>query len=190
MIDNWWTLKLNVLKIYEKTGNKLALARTYNEILENSTNCKYWFGMNGEEAKKIRDELISFGEKAIKILTEEIENNFELARAYCWTSWYYTLNNSIYNIGLFKKEEIEKGLKYSKKALEISKKIEDKWLLSWSYQSAAFAANLENDLISAIKLSKRQLIEGRITKDHYLLGLGQTFFIMFSQSKARIEEDP
>ena len=189
LIEKWWAQKNNVLKIYHQSGDKLALVKTYNDILENSTNCKYWFGMNWEEAKKIRDELISCGEKAITILTEEIEDSFELARAYCWTSWYYTMSNSIYIVG-DKTEEIQKGLDYSRKALEISKKIGDKWLISWSYNSAAFAANLADDLNSSINFLKCQIEQGRITRDHYLLGFGKTFLVMTSSLKARLEEDP
>ena len=189
LIDEWWALNSELIKIYGRYEDKLALAKTYNEIIEKSTNCKYWFGMNWKEAKEIRNELISYGENAIAILTEEIEDNHELACAYCWTSWYYIMNNSIYNIA-GNPEEIKKGLKYSKKALKISKKIGDKWLISWSYMSTAFAANSKNDFSSSINFLNSQIEEGRITEDHYLLGLGKVFLIMISNFYAILEEDP
>jgi len=189
LIDEWWTLNSKLIKIYGLFEDKLALAKTYNELVEKSTNSKYWFGINSEEAKDIRNELISYGEKAIAVLTKEIEDDFELARAYCWTSWYYTLDNSVYNV-TGKTEEIRRGFNYARKAQEISKKIENKWLIAWSYNSAAFAANLDNDISSSVNFFKCQIEQGRITRDHYLLGLGKTFFVLMGQLKAKLEEDP
>ena len=74
-LDEWWILESNILKAYEKIGNQFAIAKTCNDMLEGSANCRYWLGINWKDSMKIRDEIISLGERSIEILTEEKERS-------------------------------------------------------------------------------------------------------------------
>ena len=136
-LNEWWSLKSKVLKAHEKADDKFGLAKTCNDMMEGSIACRFWLGSNWKKSKRIRQELISLGERAISILTE-IENKYELARAYCWTCYYYLVNNVV--IADVKTDESKKGIVYSKKALKLSQETEDAWLIGWSNSSAAPAA--------------------------------------------------
>ena len=185
-IDEWWQLKSKILKQLEKKGDQLAIAKTCNDIIENSFDFYYYMGTNTNESNIIRQELISLGEKAIKIL-KKLDNSYELARAYCWTSWYYLFANQYSE----KDENIQKGSYYSKIAVETSQKTDDVTLIGWCYHSRALALQLsENKIVSALELFKKQSSLARISKDKYLLGIAQFWRITMGLYLSFLDEDP
>jgi len=187
-LDKWWLLKSEVLAAYEKMGDQMSKAKICNDMLEGSADCRYWLGLNSKESIKIRDQLLSLGEQAIKTLTNS-GSTFELARAYCWTSYYYLISNSKALIDP-SKDMIQKGSNYSKKALEIAQEIEDAWLIGWAYHSQSLAADKENNIESTINFLKFQIKYGEMAKDHYLTGLGRFMLVVFNNLFGSIEEDP
>ncbi len=185
-LDEWWKTKSKILKIYEKEGNNLALAKTCNDMLEGSADCRCWLAKNWEETIEKKEKLITLGERAIEILAKE-KDIHQLARAYCWTSWH----SFIGAVG----EEIEEtfrrnALNYSKKALELSREIDDAWLMGWSYDSLGRGQIQENEISSALKCFELQIMKGNITRDKYLSGVGKFLLVMLGIVSTFNTEDP
>jgi len=170
LIEEWWILKSKILETYEKLGDRLSVAQTCIDLLQNSYDCYYWIGKNLEELKEKRNRLLSLGEKAINILSE-LNKCYELARAYYWTS-SINLHSNTHVIGL-SEEKIRKCSMFIKKSLEISKKIGDPWLLGWCYYSASQLARNQNDHKAQTHYLKLLLELGETIKDNYLLGMGR-----------------
>jgi len=186
-IAEWWTLKSKVLDTYEKMGDQLHFGKICNDMLQNSYDSYYWIGRNSGELEEKRNKLISLGEKAITILSE-LNENHELARAYCWTSLFY-LKDNLMELGSTEKE-IKKGLIYSKKALKLSKKLGDAYLIGWSFHSTSHAANIQNDYDAQIDFLNLSLQKGEIIKDNYLSGLAQFQMVSWNFINAMKIEDP
>ncbi|MEJ2241335.1 MAG: hypothetical protein P8Y18_04250 [Candidatus Bathyarchaeota archaeon] len=186
LLDKWWNLKCKLIDYYKKIDDQLSIAKTYNDMLEGSID-RYWIGSNEIELKEIRKELISIGEKAINILKKTGADE-ELARAYCWTSKYCLMSN---NLMVFIDEKlIKKGLLYSKKAIFLSKKINDSWLLGWSYSAASDGADKNNDPKSALNFIYLQMEQGKIVNDNYILGYGRFMLSLWGFIYSLHEEDP
>jgi hypothetical protein len=187
LIDKWWTLKSKVLETCEKLGNLLYFAKSCSDVLQNSYDCYYWIGNDAEELEQKRNKLISLGEKAINILST-LNDDYELVRSYCWTSLFYLQNNLIGVIATGK--EIKKGFIYSNKALELSKKIEDAYLVGWSFHSASYAANMQNDYEAQMNFLNLALKQGEITKDNYLSGLARFQMVTWNYIYSKKIDDP
>jgi len=119
-IQEWWILKFKILEAYNNLNDQLGVAKTINDILENSSvNINELKSIIGDR-RRVTEKLLSLGEQATKILSK-IGDTYELARAYCWTTWHYSsaLSSETHIIN-----ELHQQLKhYSKKAIEFSKKL-------------------------------------------------------------------
>jgi len=187
LMEKWWTLKSKVLEAYEKIENKIYFAKSCNEMLQNSYDCYYWIGKDSEELEEKRNKLISLGEKAINILST-LNDEYELVRAYCWTSLFYLKDNLMGVITTGK--EIKKGLMYSNKAIEISKKVGDANLVGWSFHTASHAANMQNDYEAQINFLNLALKQGKITNDNYLSGLARFQMVNWNYINSKKIDDP
>ncbi|MEJ2241576.1 MAG: ATPase domain-containing protein [Candidatus Bathyarchaeota archaeon] len=190
MFNEWWKLETNNLKTYDKVVDLQYVGKIYNDLLELSSYDRFSFGTDYLEVNKMAEEYVNLGEKAIKILSKE-NNSYELARSYCWTSWYYGIY-LLFNLMPNKRDEFgKKSLIYSKKAVNLSQVIGDALLLGWSYSSASLITfAYENDLLSSIEYNDKAVKQGITTKDNLLLAI--TMFVkanrIFNQSTAI--EDP
>ena len=185
-LEEWWTLKSKLLEFHKREGNQLAIARTCNDMMEGSADCLSWLESNWKNTLKKRETLTTLGEKTIIILSKE-RDNYELARAYCWTSFYYVIGVA----GQEKNElTIRKALTYAKKALELSQKIGDAWLIGWSYHSLARGLLHEDEFKTVLEYYKYQIMQGEITKDNYLLGVGKFLYGLISFLTTFKLEDP
>ena len=185
LINQWWNLKSKVLVDFEKVGNKIEVAKTCNDILEGSYAFKYWLGTNWKEAEKIRNELISLGEKAITILSS-LNQEYELARAYCWTSRYCLDNNTM--MSEQPREIDQKAVEYSKKAIKLSIRTGDAWLIGWSNYIPPIL--IKNEFKSEENFPNSLVKYGKKSKDNYLLGLGKFLHIMRSFLAVSKHENP
>ena len=186
LLNEWWNLKTKALKVFEVMGDKIAVAKICNDMMEGSVDCRFWLGSTKEDSLKIRMELISLGDYAIEIL-EENEDVYELARAYCWTSWCCLTFSSNLDV---EEEIVNKGIAYAKKAIEYSQKTYDAWLIGWSNNSVGTAEFIQNRSSSAIEALNRQIDQGKIAKDNYLIGIGKFNFFMNNFAYALTIEDP
>jgi hypothetical protein len=185
----WLNLEKQALRAYESSSDLYATGKTCNNLTEWSIYNRY-FLTDISERRKFSKEAIGFAEKAIQIFSK-LDEIYELARAYCFVSWIYGGSN------VFLEDENEviqlakKCKDYLNKALGLSQKIGDAWLISKSYESAWNAAQLTKlDPFSAIKIAENMLKYAKIAKDNYLIGRGK-HQISYSATFAAMQlEDP
>ncbi len=178
LLSKWWSLENQVLETYEQNGDLHSIGRTCNDLIEYSYY-RYWLVSDYLETITISKECIALAEKAIQILSK-LDDTYELARAYCFASWYYS-----WSVSLWESEEKSIQLtktcqKYSNKALDLSKKTVDAWLIGWSYITAFNAAQFGKlNPALALELGKQVLKYGNVARDNFLTGFGN-FFCSFS----------
>ena len=135
LLDKWWKIETDYSKIYSLADSQF-IGKIYNDLLELSAVDRFHVGNDHQEWRKMLKECLIMGEKTIKLLSKE-DNVYELCRAYCWTSWYYGFS-SLYNLIENDKEKVDtKSREYSKKAIALSQKTNDAWLIGWSYNAAS-----------------------------------------------------
>jgi len=129
------------------------------------------------------------GERAITIFSK-FGSDFELARAYCWTSWYYG-RSLTFKIGHNKKSFAKKASLYSQKALELSKKTKNAWLIGWSHNAASIAVLAsKGNRDSSCNLLQNQIKMGKKTRDNFLIVVGQFLFLLTNFTSFLTVEDP
>ena len=187
LTDEWWTLEKKALEIYEKKKNIWDIGKTCNNLMEYSVDRRVFF--NSKEFLKRRKELINIGEKAISNL-EKTGDEYELARAYCWTAWYY-------QIGLLdvsrKKDDLsyEKWFSYSKKALILSQKVGDGWLIGWAYNTiSSTLAFYSKNYLTLLEENENLIKQGQIIRDNYMEATGKWKKGNFINLASKIEDDP
>ena len=190
LLDKWVKLWNKNLVIYTKENDLHSIGKVCNIIIESSAVDRFFIPIDRSELEEITEECIKLGEKAINIFSKE-KNIYELARAYCWTSWYYGFCIS-QNIMENRREEYgKKSLEYSKKAVELSKKTDDAWLIGWSNNAASHSTiSYEKNLQSSMEYIEEFVKQGKIAKDNYMLtvGLGQKGYRILVRSNTI--EDP
>ena len=190
LLDEWWDLKKEVLKHYEEKSDLLAVGRICNDMTEGSFKNRFHLIPDWSDLVKATHECISLGEKAIQALSQ-VDNEYELARAYCWASWYYSFafwfkasEDRLHEMG-------QKSLSYSKKALELSEKIGDDWLIAWANHNGAFTALcVDLNLTLGTKYSKKALKHGAITRDKHVLAEASGWAAGQVLGNARLELEP
>ncbi len=189
-LKNWWTLENRVLKAYERSGDVHSVGRTCNDLIEYSTFDRYWLASNFLEQKEMRRQSLILAEKAIKIFSD-LDDKCELSRAYLSICWYYAFSQG------FEEDEnkliqiSQRSKDFANKALELSQQIGDAWLISRSYQAAwGVTQNLKGDFPTATELGKKMLEYGKVAKDNYLLGFGNSLTSASIMTDSNFLEDP
>jgi len=171
LLEEWWTLENKALAIYEKMKNPLDIGKTCNNLMEYSVDRRIFFRQT--EFQKRRKELIDIGEKAIAALVQT-NDKYELARAYCWTAWYYGIGAGIWIRGKKRSPSQIKWLNYSTKALSLAKDVGDGWLIGWSYNTRSNVSGRYTKNFAAQIHDARKVIEyGEIIKDNYMMFTGK-----------------
>jgi KaiC/GvpD/RAD55 family RecA-like ATPase len=188
LLDEWWKLEKEALKDYELAGNLLEIGKICNDLLEFSFKNRFHLITDWSAIIKAAKEYMSLGEKAIKALST-LNDDKELARAYCWTSWYYSFSAwfrvSEKQIGEYRK----KSMQYSKKAVALSEKTCDSWLIGWSLHAAGFSAIVTGGK-KPYKFSKKARKTSIITKDKHLMAETSMWASKRASFWAILEEDP
>jgi len=188
LLDECCKLEKEALKFYEGIGGRLSLGKTCNELSMYLVD-----RLNLEWDKQIREktlkEALSYGEKAIAIFSGLVEEH-DLARAYYTTSIHYY--NAALGLELRRKRKYEqKALTYSKKAVELSEKIGDRFLFGVSNIRLGSAIN---DFVgrpdSAVKCLENALQCGIHTRDNYSIGWASYSLAYVTFWKMVAEEDP
>ncbi len=186
-LDECLKLEKEALKFYKRTSDHLSLGKTCSELsmcLVDRLNLEW----DKHVRLKMLKEALSYGEKAITALSERGEE-YELARAYFTVSIHY--NTGASGLELEKKRKYEqKALSYSKKAVELSEKIGDRFLLGMSNISlGSTVAEFTDQPDSATKHFENALQCGIDTRDNYLIG--RAFYCLASSTswKMFVDED-
>jgi len=191
LLEDCRRLGKEVLKDYEEAGDSLGYGTVCNDLLEICGNHRLWLVQDWPELEGIIEEALDLGEKAIATLSD-VGDDYELARAYSSTSFYCAY--AVWLRALEEKREKfgQKCLSYSKKALNLSEKIGDPYLIGtsnhWAGSGTWFCAG---PLHSAQKFFEEQQKQGAIVKDKFLVGtaamwLAWTTWLMM----LTLEEDP
>jgi len=188
LLDECWKLEKETLKSYKGLDDRLSLGKTYNEL-----NTCLVDRLNLEWDKQIRQktlkEALNYGDKAIAILSE-LGEEYELARAYYTTSIHY--QTAAKGLELEKKRKYEqKAISCSKKAVELSEKIGDRFLLGTSNIWLGSAiADFADRPDSAAEHFENALQCGIHTRDNYLIGRASYLLAHLTAWKMVAEEDP
>jgi len=169
LLEKWLVLDRQVLEAYEKAGDFHSFCKVCNDRLDNSRFELGWLTREESELKKRSKEEMGLLKKAIQF-AEKLDDNNTLARTYInatemqsWAEWVTESPDEIVQI----KQECQQ---YLKKALELSKKTGDAWLISRAYNSA-IGAMLLSDMNPklAIEYGEKSLKYARISKDILLI---------------------
>jgi KaiC/GvpD/RAD55 family RecA-like ATPase/tetratricopeptide (TPR) repeat protein len=190
LLDEWWKLWKKNLQIFNEVDDQKSVGIVYNNLLEFCRVDRFFVVADHSENEKIAEECIQMGEKAIKIFSKE-NNIYELARAYCNASWYYGFSVH-YRLMDKKREEFgKKSVEYSKRAVALSEKTEDAWLIGWSNNSASFSESTYTDNLDlALKYEEEFIKQGEIAKDNYMLSVGTKIKGTYIQYQSTAREDP
>jgi len=171
MLEEWWSIEKQLLSIFERDTDLYSVGKTCNDLVELSHDM-FFVVSDYTEREKMFKEATGFAEKAIQIFSE-LDEEYELARAYCFASWYYGFSGTFFEDQDKIMQLAKKCHDYADKALEISQKIGDAWLISRSYHSAWSAATFFNmDPLAAAEIGQNMLKYGSITKDNFVMGFG------------------
>ncbi|MCW3997640.1 MAG: hypothetical protein NWF10_03620 [Candidatus Bathyarchaeota archaeon] len=189
LLDEWWKLEIEALKDYEEAGDHLSVGRICNNLSEGSAQ-RINFASDWLKLEKRIEEGFSYGEKAIMVLAKVGEEH-ELATAYCWTSfcyvvalWYRVMEDRRGEFG-------KKCLNYSRKALTLSKKTGDAYLIGHSNMSAGLAEwGFVGNPFSALDFFKEARKHGVIAKDNFLIGIASVWMTFNNNHVMNLEEDP
>jgi hypothetical protein len=181
LLDEWFKFENKALEIYEKIGDPLSIGRTYNNLAEWSMERQHlesrWLAL-----KNSMLECVSFGEKAIKALSQ-VEDEHELARAYTWIVYHFGTASHFKAIDI--DEQVGQKLRsYITKAGELSKNVGDAYLKSITAIMKARAEDPDEILEGFRNVAKY----GTIAKDNYRMGYGNAF--LSGSLLMTIKEDP
>lgn len=188
LLDECWNLEKDALRIYMKVDDTVSLGRTYNELNKYLVD-RLTLEWNKQTRQKILREALSYGEKAIDIF-HRLEDESELIKAYYTTTIHYT--TAAKGLKLDKRDKYKKkALDYSRKAVELSERIGDPYLLGMSniYLGSAIA-DFTDKPDGAEKHFAEALRCGLQTGDNFLVGRASYLLAFLMAWKIVAEEDP
>ncbi|MCW4026007.1 MAG: hypothetical protein NWE76_00805, partial [Candidatus Bathyarchaeota archaeon] len=182
-LDDSMKLEENAMMVFWNLGNKLEYGRTYNEL-----SLVFWHRAHREwdsqVRRKILEEGISWGEKAVAVLTE-LGDSYEIARAYitmafCWGVYRIFFEDLTRGIEIF--------IEHLRKAVEFSERVGDAYLIGLSYIGFSYwAVRFEEEPVPYLE---KALKYGEETRDNYLKSLALDYLAYQTYWKAIGTEDP
>jgi len=188
LLAKWWNLEKQAKEEFENVSDLHSMARICTNLIEYSSYDWIWGSSSFLETRNIYKECLDFAERAIPILYD-LEDEWELARAYCFASWHYGFSYWFWESEKKSFSFLQKAEDYSKKALELAQKIGDAWLISQSYISI-WNVNQGISPTSAIDPGKKILKYGEKTKDNWCIGWGHVLTSFSILRHAEQLEDP
>jgi KaiC/GvpD/RAD55 family RecA-like ATPase len=167
LLAKWWIIENQILTEYENDSDLVSIGKTCNDLLEMSFYNWFWFYSDHSEWERKTKKLFSLAEKAIKIFYR-LNNKEELARAYCFASWYHSFSDLIWKSQDKVNQLNQKSQEYANEALKLSQNVGEAWLLSWSNITAHLTSSTINPAI-AKEYGERAARYANITKDNFLL---------------------
>jgi len=175
MLDECRSLGNKSLEAYENAGDQQAYGNMCNDLLMCLLE-RLYVASDWTEMRDIAQEGTSYASKAISVLSK-LSNKSELLRAYFTASlqnWYAA---NVSEQEEKKKELMQRSLSYSKKALELSREVDNPYYAAMVNWAAAFCTLLfTQDTESALKYAKEMLKQAEIARDVYLKGVA--FYVL------------
>lgn len=170
MLDECVRFAKKSLEAYENAGDKLDYGKTCNDALLSLFE-RLYIASDSREMADVAQEGVECARKAIAVLSN-LEDKGELLRAYfsAGLQGWYAAN---VNEDEAKREELaQRSLDYSKKALELSKEIDNPYYAAMSNWAAAFCTLLfTEDAESSRKYAEEMMKHGTAVTDNYLKGI-------------------
>jgi tetratricopeptide (TPR) repeat protein len=126
-----WRLEQETLNLAERSADKFSVGKTCNNLMMFLASL-LTIEWDAKSREKIIDEALAYGENAVEIFSNTEEKS-ELAKAYTLASFFHRHAAFARGFKADKREESrKKALTYPGKAIEISEKLEDAYLLGQS----------------------------------------------------------
>jgi len=191
LLDECWKLEKEVLKVYEKTIDRMNVGKACNNLmifLIDRLNIEW----NAKSREEIIDEALEYGERAIEIFSTA-QDRPQLVQAYITTAFFDKNAAFVTGFQPERREEYrQKALGYHQKAIEISEEIDDAYLIGLS---SLCLADARLDILGTSGLQERQHYEKALncailTKDNILMA-GALWGLNFATTFiATTQEDP
>ncbi len=189
VLDDSRKLMKETIKAFEEAGDRLGYGKACNDLLVCLFD-RHDSEWDWTETKRCLEEAMEYGQNALSALSK-VEDEGELARAYTIIGLHSTWAGRGY-LGEEKRDEfIQTSLSYAEKALELSKKTEDAYLIAWSNVLAGLA-NFEftGDLELSLKHAEEGLQRAKKTRDRFLIGGTSQKLATITTWMIITEEDP
>ena len=190
LLDECLESEANALAVFLESGDKLEYGRTYNE-LSLVFFCRVFLEWNRETLKSVVERGLNWGEKAVAVLSE-LGNLHEIAKAYFTLATCMAFLGSPDVLGAFiaEPEEMEKNrlkaVEYLSKAVDVSEKVGDAFLLGLSHLWLGMNTGGEE----SARHFEKTLECGTRTGDNFLIAGGLDFLAYETYWKAIAREDP
>ena len=190
LLDECLVLEKEALEACEETGNTPRYVMMCNDLLRCILD-RLSFTLNWQEQKNLLEEAIEFGEKVVEAHSSVITEH-ELARTYTFLSIHYSYASNLYQSIDKQKEFSQRGLSYANKAMDISEKINDLYILGVSNGAFGhFVIEVKGDYESALRAREKQLELGKKTGDNRLISIAYEELAYLRWWKAvSMEDDP
>ena len=190
LLKKWWTLENLTLSKYESEKDLYRIGKICNDLMEYSYYHRINLVNSRLENEKIIKEMINLASKAIQAFSK-LDNDYELARAYCFSSIYNNMAQGFLWSEAESQQSEQRNLQYSKKALELSKKTRNEWLISWSYISLWISESTISAFSkTSLDYGKKIKDFGVSTKDKFLIAKGKTIISLCTILMIITSEDP
>ena len=190
LVEDWRKFELEALKAYEEAGDRRGIGIICVHLAEGQLGQDVSITSDWALMEQKIEEGIRYGEKAIETLSE-LNDEHTLARAYMWTAFNYALA-VWFGVLKNKREEFgKKSITYSTKALTLSKKINDAYLIAHSNLSSGLREwGYSLNPISARDFCKEALKYGTIAKDVLLMSMANVWIVFNRNHVLNLEDDP
>jgi KaiC/GvpD/RAD55 family RecA-like ATPase len=188
LLTEWWALENRVLEAYERVKDVHSVGQVCTEMIEFSRYALTSL-IDYSEAVKLEKEVMRVIDKAIKSISES-DDIYDRAMVYCFASVNLSWNFVSPELIDKRSELVQRCRNYSKKALELSLKTGDAWLIGNSYISfASVYLSYDINMRLAAEYGEKILKYGKIAKDNRLLSQGAA---LTSSAMSLVEflEDP
>ena len=187
LLDECIVLWKKVLANYEKAQDWGGYGKACNRLSECFID-RFGIEQDWSNRRKILTEGLDYGEKAIANFCE-LGNDYELTRAYCQTGLLYSFKAHYGELAKRKKLD-EKSLAYLERALQLSEKIGDRYLIAMSNLAAVNSFWTMMNLELLLKRAEKVLQQGLKMKDNLLIGQAFVWLADITYWMPWTEEDP
>jgi len=185
LLDECLKLEGEALAAFSESGNMLEYGRTYNEL----SLVSYLRGVlewDRQTLKSIIEKGLKWGEKTVVALSN-LGDQYETARAYFSLATCLTLHMVYLIAEPEEKHKIRlKIVKYLSKAVDLSEKVGDAYVLGLSHGLLGFSTRREE----SVRHLEKTLECGKQTRDNFLIAWGVDFLTVRAHMKAIATEDP
>jgi len=188
LLDSCIELWEKVAKNHKEAGDRVEYGKACNGLLGCLID-RFEIEQDWPNRRIILAKGLEYGEKAI-VNFRQLSDDYELTRAYCLTGVLYFWSSHYGELDERDKQS-ETSLTYLERALELSEKVGDPYLVAMS--NSAVVNNLfwtKGDLKLSLKRAEKALQQGLKIKDNLLIGQAFGWLASITYWIPWTEEDP